>query len=116
MDITSIMWRPASYSANVYKRLELRRHITFDATLRILCAAAHKMRQYRTSGTVQGAPGNRRSYCETPIAPVQSLKSKVCLRGHSCRSGFLAERQEWVGFALSLIAYISHDCRTGMGR
>jgi len=23
------------------------------------------MRQYRTSGTVQGAPGNRRSYCET---------------------------------------------------
>ena len=110
------MWRPGSCESNVDSFLEPQRHITTGATLRVLCAAAHKMQQYRTSGTVQGAPGNRRSYCETPIAPVQSLKSKVCLRGHSCRSGFLAERQEWVGFALSLIAYISHDCRTGMGR
>ena len=35
------------------------------------------MRQYRTSGTVQGAPGNRRSYCRQvwPFA----LKSFVTL-------------------------------------
>jgi hypothetical protein len=31
------------------------------------------MRQYRTSGTVQGAPGNRRSYCKTPPSPFISL-------------------------------------------
>ena len=31
------------------------------------------MRQYRTSGTVQGAPGNRRSYCRRLGLPVQPL-------------------------------------------
>ena len=29
--------------------------------------------QYRTSGTVQGAPGNRRSYCETAILDINYL-------------------------------------------
>jgi hypothetical protein len=28
------------------------------------------MRENRTSGTVQGAPGNRRSYCETQCIPI----------------------------------------------
>ncbi len=27
------------------------------------------MREYRTSGTVRGAPGNRRSYRETGLTP-----------------------------------------------
>jgi hypothetical protein len=30
------------------------------------------MRQYRTSGTVQGAPGNRRSYCEMSVHIIMS--------------------------------------------
>jgi hypothetical protein len=33
------------------------------------------MRENRTSGTVQGAPGNRRSYCETGLlSPVFSAQ------------------------------------------
>ena len=36
------------------------------------------MRQYRTSGTVQGAPGNRRSYCEISLG----LSSLGVLESH----------------------------------
>ncbi len=32
------------------------------------------MRENRTSGSVQGAPGNRRSYCETDLAPFIALQ------------------------------------------
>jgi len=40
------------------------------------------MRQYRTSGTVQGAPVTRRSYCETGLSLIiHSLPLQVYLVG-----------------------------------
>jgi hypothetical protein len=48
------MWRLASYGSSVDSRLESQRHIILDATFRILCATAHKMRENRMHGSEGG--------------------------------------------------------------
>ena len=50
----STQCRPGSYESNVDSLLEPQRHITTGATFRILCAAAHKMREICMSGLMSG--------------------------------------------------------------
>jgi hypothetical protein len=48
------MWPPGRYASNGYRGLTIRRHITGGATLRILCATAHNVRENRTHGSEGG--------------------------------------------------------------
>ena len=58
------------------------------------------MRENRTSGTVQGAPGNRRSYCETGLSPIYRFPAKLSLYRifeYRNESADQVEGNEWSG-------------------
>ena len=61
------MWRSDQPVHCSNKDLRLERHITELATLRTKCGAPHFVREFRSYGSVRGAPSNGRPYRETTI-------------------------------------------------
>ena len=78
------------------------------------------MRENRTSGSVQGAPGNRRSYCERRLTMLQNRCSSSPEYTHcflvmgNLLPSFISFHIKYVSIAVQLSGLILYTIRCGV--